>query len=143
MTTEHPNLKIINTFFTAYGNHDVALMRSVVAEDVRWTIPGHHPLSGTKVGIEEVVAFFSQLAKSDFKADPIVLGVNDNYVIDCHRGWSNRADGNNLDMLWCLLWKIEDGKIKEVVNFAADQHEADRFFHKAYKLKPVQDRIAG
>ncbi|HEY5747806.1 MAG TPA: nuclear transport factor 2 family protein [Chryseolinea sp.] len=143
MTTEHPNLKIINTFFTAYGSHDVDLMRSVVAEDVRWTIPGHHPLSGTKVGIEEVVAFFSQLAKSDFKADPIVLGVNDNYVIDCHRGWSNREDGNNLDMLWCLLWRIENGKIQEVVNFAADQHEADRFFYKAYKLKPVQDRIAG
>ncbi|MGN7819300.1 hypothetical protein ACTJJB_04175 [Chitinophaga sp. 22536] len=44
-------------------------------------------------------------------------------------------------MLWCLLWKIKDGKIVEVVNFAADQHEADRFFYKAYQLKPVQERM--
>jgi len=140
--TEHPNLSIIAKFFEAYGKFDLEMMRTVVDEKIKWTIPGHHPLSGTKEGIEEVLAFFSNLSKSDFKANPIVLGVNDEYVIDCHRGWSNRSDGNNVDMLWCLLWKIENGKITEVVNFAADQHVADLFFHKAYKLKPIQDRIA-
>lgn len=139
--TEHKNLKIINKFFEAYGKNDLNGIRQVMSENVKWTIPGHHPLSGTKEGIEEVVAFFTQLGKSNFKADPIVLGVNDNYVIDCHRGWSNREDENNIDILWCLLWKIEKEKIVEVVNFAADQHEADRFFYKAYRLKPIQDRI--
>ncbi|MCS3797219.1 nuclear transport factor 2 family protein [Niastella sp. OAS944] len=141
MNQQHPNLAIINRFFEAYGKFDLNAMREVVAENVKWTIPGHHPLSGTKVGIDEVLAFFTHLGKSNFKADPIVLGVNDQYVIDCHRGWSNREDGNNIDILWCLLWKIVDGKIVEVVNFAADQHEADRFFYKVYQLKPIQDRI--
>jgi len=37
---------------------------------------------------------------------------------------------------------MENGKIVEVVNFAADQHGADLFFYKAYSLKPIQDRIA-
>jgi uncharacterized protein len=140
--TQHPNLEIINKFFLAYGNNDLKGITEVVDENVKWTIPGHHPLSGQKHGIDEVVAFFTQLGKSGFKADPIVLGVNDNYVIDCHRGWSNREDGKNIDILWCLLWKIEAGKIVEVVNFAGDQHEADRFFNSAYKLKPIQSRIA-
>lgn len=139
---QHPNLNVINMFFEAYNNNDLTGIRNVVDENVRWTIPGHHPLSGTKTGIDEVMAFFTQLAKSTFKANPIVLGVNDNYVIDCHRGWSNREDGNSIDILWCLLWKIENGKIVEVVNFPADQHEADGFFNKAYKLRPIQDRIA-
>ncbi len=141
MAQQHPNLDIIAKFFDAYGKNNLDGIRQVVDENVKWTIPGHHPLSGTKVSVDEVVAFFSHLGKSNFKADPIVLGVNDNYVIDCHRGWSNREDGNNIDILWCLLWKIENGKITEVVNFAADQHEADRFFYKAYQLKPIQDRV--
>src|SRR3954463_9475372 len=111
--TQHPNLEIINKFFLAYGNNDLKGISEVVDENVKWTIPGHHPLSGQKQGIEEVVAFFTQLGKSVFKADPIVLGVNDNYVIDCHRGWSNREDGKNIDILWCLLWKIENGKVVE------------------------------
>lgn len=138
----HPNLRIINSFFEAYGNNDMDGLRKVVAENVAWTIPGHHPLSGVKYGIDEVIAFFGQLSKSDFKADPIVLGVNDNYVIDCHRGWSNRKTGANIDMLWCLLWKIADGKIIEVVNFCGDQHKADNFFYESYQLKPIQCRIA-
>ncbi|PKB17758.1 nuclear transport factor 2 family protein [Flavobacterium sp. 5] len=141
MTEQHPNLAIIAQFFDAYGKNDLNGIRQVIDENVKWTIPGHHPLSGTKIGVDEVLAFFSHLGKSDFKADPIVLGVNDDYVVDCHRGWSNREDGNNIDILWCLLWKIENGKITEVVNFAADQHEADRFFYKAYQLKPIQDRV--
>jgi uncharacterized protein len=139
---QHPNLELINRFFVAYGNKDLKGISDVVDEKVKWTIPGHHPLSGTKNGVEEVAAFFTQLGKSDFKADPLVLGVNDNYVIDCHRGWTNREDGKNIDMLWCLLWKIDNGKIIEVVNFAADQYEADRFFYSAYKLNPIQSRMA-
>jgi len=28
-----------------------------MANDIAWTIPGHHPLAGTKRGIDEVLAF--------------------------------------------------------------------------------------
>lgn len=64
MSQQHPNLEIINRFFEAYGKFDLNAMHEVVAENVKWTIPGHHPLSGTKVGIDEVLAFFSHLGKS-------------------------------------------------------------------------------
>src|SRR5437764_140339 len=67
--TQHPNLDIIGKFFDAYGKHDLEGIRAVVDENVKWTIPGHHPLSGTKVGVDEVVAFFTHLGKSNFKAD--------------------------------------------------------------------------
>jgi len=32
-----------------------------MAEEVTWTFPGSHPASGTKVGIDEVIAFFDTL----------------------------------------------------------------------------------
>ena len=48
----HPNLNLIDQFFAAYGQRDETGIRQVLAENVKWTFPGHHPISGTKVGID-------------------------------------------------------------------------------------------
>ncbi len=112
-----------------------------MAPDVRWTIPGHHPLSGTKVGAEEIVAYFKQLQKAGFKAEVLYLSGNDRYVVDVHRGWGAFGD-NKVDMNWVLFYEVRDGKIVKVQNFAGDQHEADLFFTRTWQLKPIQDRVA-
>lgn len=134
------NLPKIKALFEAYANGNVAALKAVMAEDIIWRIPGHHPLAGEKRGIEEVLAFFDQLAKANFQAQPLVVAEQGDYVVDHHRGWSNAAGG--LDLTWCLVFRFEAGKIKEVTNFCADQHEADLFFHRVYKLKPIPDRLA-
>jgi len=130
----------IQAFFTAYAAKDVAGVRDVMASDITWIIPGHHPLAGTKRGIDEVLAFFDQLGKANFKAQPLVVTESGDYVIDHHRGWSEEAAG--LDLTWCLVFRFEAGKIKEVTNFCADQHLADLFFWKVYPLKPIPARLA-
>jgi uncharacterized protein len=126
------NVKIVQSFYEAYGKKDLEGIRQVLAEDVQWHIPGRHPLSGTKNGINEVISFFDELGKAGFKAEVMILAANDNYVIDAHRGWSNVTNGDNVDLNWVLLYQIENGKIKRVINFAGDQHIADEFFTKAY-----------
>lgn len=133
-------LEKIQAFFAAYAAKNVAGVREVMAPDIRWTIPGHHPLCGTKHGVEEVLAFFDQLGKAGFKAQPLVVAESGDYVIDHHRGWSDVAGG--LDLTWCLVFRFESGKIKEVANFCADQHQADLFFWKVYPLKPIPGRLA-
>ncbi len=132
MSQTHPNLVLINDFFTAYGANDLEGIKKVLAEDVKWHIPGEHPLSGTKNGIEEVLAFFKKLSKGAFKAEPIIMGVNDGFVIDCHRNWSSLENSENLNAMSCLLWRIEDEKIKEVHNFPENQKDVDTFFKKLY-----------
>lgn len=133
MTQTHPNLSLINDFFTAYGNNDLEGIIKVLAEDIKWHIPGDHPLSGTKTGIDEVLNFFKKLSKGAFKAEPIVMGVNDSYVIDCHRNWSNLENSDNLNAMSCLLWRIENRKIVEVHNFPENQKDVDVFFKNLYK----------
>jgi hypothetical protein len=54
--------------FAVYARKDVTAVQSVMAEDIIWRISGHHPLAGPKHGIQEVMAFFDQLARADFKA---------------------------------------------------------------------------
>ena len=135
------NLSKIQDFFAAYAAKDVAAVSEVMAEDIVWRIPGHHPLAGDKRGISEVLAFFDQLAKAGFQAQPLVIAEQGDYVIDHHRGWSKAGSG--IDLTWCLVFRFENARIKEVTNFCEDQHRADLFFHEIYKLKPIPDRLAG
>ncbi|MFC0113496.1 nuclear transport factor 2 family protein [Kibdelosporangium aridum] len=137
---EHPNVRLIKDYYEAYGSGDLNRLRRFFANDIRWTIPGHHPLSGTKLGIDEVLAFFRELGKAGFRAETIFLGADGDWVVDLHRGWSTRPEG--LDILWALGFRIRNRKIVEAVNFASDQHAADQFFWKAYKLAPLPGRLA-
>lgn len=138
---DHPNVAIVKRYYAAYAKGDVATVREIFAPNIIWRIPGHHPLSGAKRGADEVLAFFEQLAKANFKAEVLFLGGNDEYVVGCHRGYG-AANNAKLDILWCLVFRIQNGKIAEVTNFAGDQHAADAFFWSVYQLKPIPDRLA-
>jgi ketosteroid isomerase-like protein len=132
MSASHPNLTLVNAFFKAYADNDLEGINRVLDANIRWHIPGAHPLSGIKTGVKEVLEYFRLLGKSQFKAEPIVMGVNDHFVIDCHRNWSNADEGDNLKSMSCLLWRIEGNKIVEVFNFPEDQQKVDAFFNKHY-----------
>jgi ketosteroid isomerase-like protein len=136
---DHPNVKLIKDFYGAYGSGDPHRLRRFFADDIRWTIPGHHPLAGTKVGVGEVLAFFAELGKAGFRAEPIFLAADGDWVVDLHRGWSTAPEG--LDITWALAFKIRRRRIVEAVNYASDQHAADRFFWQNYQLGPIPDRL--
>lgn len=106
-----------------------------MSPDIEWIIPGRHVLSGTKVGVEEVLEYFKQLNYYSFQAQPIVMGVNDDYVIDCHLNWSNVDVGENIKAMSCLLWKFKNGKISKVYNFPENQHLIDDFFNNPKQIK--------
>jgi hypothetical protein len=139
--TPEANLQVVKDFFAAYAEDDQAGIAETLAEDVRWHIPGRHPLSGTHEGREEVLAFFDQLANADFKAEPIYFGADETHVVDIHRGYSNVDGADNVDTIWALLYRIEDGRIVEATNLSADQDAANAFFWQHYGLAPVPQRL--
>ena len=130
----HPNQDIINRFFEAYGQRDMEAIKQVMDRNVQWTFPGHHPLSGTKIGIDEVIAFFDAMgtlmAASNIRVETLVTGVGEDYLVECQRIQTKREDGNNLDQFWSILWTFRRGKIIEGRHLAGDQHAADTFFCK-------------
>ena len=126
----HPNLQLIHLFFKAYAENDLGAIRQILSPDIEWVIPGRNPFSGTKRGADEVLGYFKSLQAFSFQAKPIVMGVNDEYVIDCHLNWSNLESGENIERMSCLLWKFKDGKISKVYNFPEDQYLIDTFFNK-------------
>ena len=136
-----PAIAAVNRFYDAYGREDVAGMRVCIHPECRWMIPGHHPLSGTKVGRDEVVVYFDLLRQGNFKAEIIYLTGDDVHAIDVHRGWGE-AKGAKCDTNWVLYYTVEDGLIREVQNFCYDQHQADLCYWAVWQLKPLPDRVA-
>lgn len=122
-------LKVVQGFFEAYGKGDMKALRKFVADDIEWYIPGRHPLSGIKRGVDEFLAFFEQLGEAGFQAEVMIMAANDRYVVDAHRGWSTKA-GENVDLNWVLLYQIENGKIRRVQNFSGDLYTSDQFFSR-------------
>lgn len=130
----HPNLNIIDRFFDLYSRRDISGIKQVASENVKWTFPGQNPLSGTKVGIEEVISFFermgSVMGSSNVQVEKLVMGVNDDNVLECQHIHTNREDGINFDQDMCVLWIFKHGKIIEGKHFTSNQHEVDTFFNK-------------
>jgi ketosteroid isomerase-like protein len=128
----HANLELIDRFFAAYGNRDLASLRDVLAEQATWTFPGHHPLSGTRVGVDAIVAFFDTMggvmASSNANVEKLVVGANEHYLVECQHIRTNRAEGPNLDQQLCVLWSFANGKIVSGRHLAADQEALDSFF---------------
>ncbi|MDH6118422.1 nuclear transport factor 2 family protein [Kitasatospora sp. GAS204B] len=132
----------ITKFFAAYATHDLEGMREVLTDDVAWTIPGRHPLSGTKRGIEEVAAFFTELGRAGFQADPIFLEANEEYVVDIHRGWSTEGVGQ-VDTTWALVWHFNsEGRVDRVVNLSGDQHQMDEYVWNNHQPAPTSESLA-
>jgi uncharacterized protein len=140
-TSKAAKIRAVGRFFTAYAAGDMDGIRAVLTEDVQWTIPGHHPLSGTKRGVDEVVAFFTQLGKGGFQAEPLFLEANADYVVDIHRGWTTKGTGK-VDTMWALVWHFNrEGKIDRVFNLSGDQHQMDAYVWGNYTLKPIPGRL--
>lgn len=129
---ESNNLTIINQFFEAYGKRDFMQIKQAIHENARWIFPGRNPLSGTKAGIEEIVAFFDKMGEvmknANITVEKLIVAENEDYVVECQHIRTNREKGMNLDHQWCILWKFENGKIIEGKHFAENQHHADAFF---------------
>ena len=136
------NRQVILDYYSAYGTGDMNAVAEFFSDDIVWHIPGQHPLAGTKEGRDEVLAFFEQLGRGNFRAELIALMADENWVIDMHRGWSNLEDQSNVDTIWVLAFRIEDGLIAEARNFSFDQASADSFFWETYPLRPLPDRLA-
>lgn len=136
------NLQVVQDFLAAYAAGDLEGIAAVLDKDVQWHIPGRHPLSGTKNGRAEVLAFFAQLSAAGFQAEPIFFGADKNHVVDIHRGWSNVEGQPNVDTIWALVYRIENGKILEATNLSADQDAANFFFWSQYDLAPIPERLA-
>jgi ketosteroid isomerase-like protein len=153
------NLALVQRMYDCFNRDDLDTIRNeIFAPDLVWNLPGRHPLSGTKHGAEEVLAFFAELRRAniqvtlDPQSDPAtgIDSFGEDTVVEVHRGRGTStqrdASGNEtqvtLNALNCTHYQIRNGRIALVQVYMSDQHAADNFFNTVYQLAPIPDRLA-
>jgi ketosteroid isomerase-like protein len=137
------NVEVVERMYHCFRTGDLATLKAeVFAEDIVFNLPGHHPLAGTKRGINEVLAFFGKLRTLGAQVQPIGIGeLSSGAVAEVYRA-NAEANGVKMQALNCNMYTIRDGKIAEVQVMMADQHNYDAFMWAAVPLKPLPDRLA-
>lgn len=153
------NLALVQRMYDCFNRDDLNTIRNeIFASDLLWNLPGHNPLSGTKHGAEEVLAFFAALRRANIQVtldpqnDPAtgIDSFGQSTVVEVHRGRgtttvrdaSGAEQQVTLNALNCTHYQIRDGRIANVQVYMSDQHAADTFFNAVYQLKPIPDRLA-
>ena len=90
------------------------IKNEVFAPDLKWTLPGRHPLGGAKHGADEVLAFFgeAQPARRPGRPDQHRAWTEDT-VVEVHRGYGHRGR-REARRPQLTHYIVRDGKIAEV-----------------------------
>src|SRR5262245_4491246 len=129
------NVATVQAMWECFRTGDAATLRTLFTPDVAYRMPGHHPIAGTKKGVEELFAFFKELTKTRVEVDLLKIGaLGDDQVVEMHHGHGGVA-GAVLDVVNCNVYTLWDGKIARVDCYNGDQHAIDNFFNVIYSLK--------
>lgn len=86
-STEHPNATAYRRTADAFRAGDFDAVRSLVAADVVWHVPGRHQFAGDLHGLDEVVAFLGRASGHGFTLrEHDVLGNDDHVCALSHMG---------------------------------------------------------
>lgn len=128
MTT---NLDIFNAYNNGLIAGDFPAVFSTMADDIVWHQPGSHSTSGSVVGKEALgvhLASFSEKTQGTFKVLTNWVTENQDLVAAQVTFIGTRPDGLELSMAGIDLFRIKEGKIKEVWLFSSDQELEDAFW---------------
>ena len=97
-------------------------MLAAMSDDVRWTIIGTTKYSGTMNGKQEIVnkllrPIFAELESMGSNTVDNIIAEGDYVVIQQHASGRKTKTGNPYNNTYCLVYKLIDGKIKEITEY--------------------------
>jgi len=125
------NAEVVRRGYQAFNGADLDTIDSLWADDVTWTTPGESTVAGTARGKVAVIAQYGRYGDETdgtFRVD--LKGVfegDDGRVISLHHSSGARED-RRLDTDCCIVFVVEDGRIKSGTEHFFDLYEWDRFW---------------
>ena len=127
LPTEAAILHIANTFITSLKNNQWDTMRSILAPDAIWTLPGTSLLSGPAHGAEAIIKRAQGLKYFgvNFDLKYILIGLN-GFTLSLH----NTATRGELilDEQVAIVFEVEAGKIAGMATYLSDVAGINAFF---------------
>jgi len=126
------NIETVKQYFHSLATGNFEALGALLADDITWHQPGSGSLSGTHQGKAAVFTLFGKfmaLSEGSFKIDAVEsIMANGALVAVTLKFSATKKSGARISMNGVDLMKVENGKIKEVHLFSADQAGEDAFW---------------
>lgn len=124
------NEALVRRVFAAFASKQGFGLRDVFAEDAVWVVPGTSTMAGTYRGREAIFGFLGRLPKETggtYGSRLVDVLVSDERAAALYRA-SGERDGRRLDLDQVLLFRIVDGRVREVCALPTDPGTFDAFW---------------
>ena len=124
MTTEE-NKRLMQKVFDELSRGNSPALIEVLADDVEWHVTGTTKFSKTYRGkatvMNELVMPLFSLLEGQFVMTADRFIADDNYVVVEARGKATTKAGRPYNNKYCWVFRMEDGKVKEVTEYMDTQ----------------------
>ena len=111
---ESRNKKIVQTYMDGFRRTDRALILSTLTDDVEWAIPGAFHVRGKH-------EFASHIVDEGFVGSPAInvtrLTEDHDVVVAEGTVRTQRKDGTLLNLAFCDVFEMQDGKIRRLISY--------------------------
>jgi uncharacterized protein len=124
------NELLTRQIFDAFAKKEGLRLRHVFAPDAVWTVPGEGVMAGVYRGPEEILRFLGRLPKETdgtYGSRLIDVLASEERAAALYRASGERR-GRRLDIDQVLLFRIEDGLVREVLALPADAAAFEAFW---------------
>ena len=116
------NKKLVQQVYTDSANGSGTTFIDHLAEDAAWIVTGQYSWSGEYSGRDAINTVLLEHLRSRLSAArPRTHAFNfiaeGNYVVVEARGDNVTKSGERYDNQYCMIWRIENGKIKEIKEY--------------------------
>jgi len=127
LLTDLEKKTLAETFLHAVGTQNWDLLRSIITEDIFWTLPGTSLISGEVNGQSAIIARANQIANSGASLElKHILYGQYNVTLFVH----NQASRGELilDEYLATVCTISNGKISKIETYVSDVDGVNAFF---------------
>ena len=124
------NETVVRRIFDAFARRDAFALRGVFAADAVWTVPGDGAMAGAYRGPDEIFRFLARLPKETdgtYRSQLVDVLASDQRAAALYRASGVRR-GRELDLDQMLLFRLEDGVVREVLALPSDPAAFDEFW---------------
>ncbi len=130
MSGAHPNARLLERLFEAFGRRDGAAVAAMFDRNVVWRVGGHNRMTGVYSGWREVVHFLRRTTSETdgtYRTKLTWAFADDERGVAVY-GACGHLDGRSLDIEMILLCAFSDGRIVDVTAAPVDSVAFDEFW---------------
>ena len=124
------NEAVVRQIFGAFARKEGLALRGLFAEDAVWSVPGRGVMAGTYRGREAIFRFLAKLPKETdgtYGSELIDVLASEDRAAALYRA-RGRRHGRSLELDQLLVFRIEDGLVREVLALPSDPDAFEAFW---------------